>query len=506
MATVAPFPGAQSEHRDLPYWMERVVKELDNLRHNPDRDAVHDLRVAIRRCRSVASVMQEVDPHPAWKELRRLPRKLFRKLGALRDAQIMQQWIVDNSAQNDKLRLVLAESFEAREPQLLRDCLRVAAKFDEKSWNRLQAKVRRRQRLVLQGGLAAQCLALERYEEARELHGKALHSRSARSWHSLRIGLKKLRYTVENFLPEQHKAWSSDFKTLQDLLGEVHDLDVLSGIVKKTGGQELLTVRQEWQRTIDRQRATCLGQYHELAVGGDSVWRKWRSALPDGRKVQSAAHARILATAHATDAHPRRATEVSRISVAVFDALRRVHAGPALSNRRLRRILRAASRLCGLNFKDSTTAPQKAARRFLLHLPAPPSWTANNWQVLAWTVRYHRGAEPKNKSNGLSRMDEQEQAAVKTLAGILRLAREIRKCSPAPCAKLRAEKTLDAVTLFVPELVDSAETAARLAAAKHLLDACLVSPLLLRAEIYQQIKAPVSEEPKQLLRFAAASD
>jgi len=46
--------------------MDRVIKELENVRSSPDADAVHDLRVAIRRCRSVAAVMEEVDPDPAW--------------------------------------------------------------------------------------------------------------------------------------------------------------------------------------------------------------------------------------------------------------------------------------------------------------------------------------------------------------------------------------------------------------------------------------------------------
>ena len=61
--------------------MERVLKELDAVRTAPDADAIHDLRVAIRRCRSIAAVMEEVDPDPSWPELRRLARKLFRQLG-----------------------------------------------------------------------------------------------------------------------------------------------------------------------------------------------------------------------------------------------------------------------------------------------------------------------------------------------------------------------------------------------------------------------------------------
>ena len=51
------------------------------MRKEPATDTVHDLRVAIRRCRSVAAVMQEVDPDPAWRQMRGVPKRLFRELG-----------------------------------------------------------------------------------------------------------------------------------------------------------------------------------------------------------------------------------------------------------------------------------------------------------------------------------------------------------------------------------------------------------------------------------------
>jgi hypothetical protein len=45
---------------------------------------------------------------------------------------------------------------------------------------------------------------------------------------------------------------------------------------------------------------------------------------------------------------------------------------------------------------------------------------------------------------------------------------------------MRAEKSADAVTLHVPGLTDSAETAARLAAGKHLLETYLGKALILK--------------------------
>ena len=75
MATSSTVTGSRPEHRGLSYWMERALKELDHVCTSPDADAVHDLRVALRRCRSVAAVMEEVDPDRSWAEMRKLGKK-----------------------------------------------------------------------------------------------------------------------------------------------------------------------------------------------------------------------------------------------------------------------------------------------------------------------------------------------------------------------------------------------------------------------------------------------
>ncbi len=78
MAHAVSFPSrTPSEHRDLAFWMKRTLEELAELRSNPTADTVHDIRVALRRCRSVAAAIQEIDPHPDWQEMRDCARKLF---------------------------------------------------------------------------------------------------------------------------------------------------------------------------------------------------------------------------------------------------------------------------------------------------------------------------------------------------------------------------------------------------------------------------------------------
>jgi exopolyphosphatase/pppGpp-phosphohydrolase len=171
----------------------------------------------------------------------------------------------------------------------------------------------------------------------------------------------------------------------------------------------------------------------------------------------------------------------------------------------MRRVLRASARLCGLRLRGTSKSRQKSAHRFLQQQPVPPSWTRKEWELLASTVRYHRGAEPKSASGAFAKLHEDQQANLRALAGILRLARGLRKSGIEQGVGFRAEKTAAAVLLHVPGLVDSAETAARLAAAKHLLDTYLGKPLILKPAVPPQLVALPSPE-KQQVPLAAASD
>ena len=77
----------------LRYWMERVLVECDNVSRDFGADPVHDLRISLRRCRSVADGMMAMDPDRDWKAMKKAGKKLFQQLGALRDVQIMMEWI-----------------------------------------------------------------------------------------------------------------------------------------------------------------------------------------------------------------------------------------------------------------------------------------------------------------------------------------------------------------------------------------------------------------------------
>src|SRR5258706_684680 len=284
--------------------------------------------------------------------------------------------------ETDPVRTHLQTAFESTEPSLRENALRVADKFDQKSWRRLERTLRQHSRLVPVGSLAAECLALERFETARELHAKALRTEKSKPWHALRIGLKRLRYTVEGFLPERYAAWSDNLKRIQDLLGDVHDLDVLLATIKKSDSVETEDSRKTWEETIGRERHQRMETYRQLTLGKTSLWNEWRPGLPTNGRVEVAAMARLRATARATDPRARSTSQISRIAVALFDALLRVDAAPAFPDAGFRRNLLAAARLHGAGGAVREKSPQKRARKFLLSLAIPPGWTNDEWEVL----------------------------------------------------------------------------------------------------------------------------
>jgi CHAD domain-containing protein len=98
--------------------MERVLEECDRASVEFGADPVHDLRVALRRCRSMADGLRVMDPDPSWKEMKKAGRQLFRELGELRDAQVMEEWVRSLGNPDDPVAIALLQFLAGREAHL----------------------------------------------------------------------------------------------------------------------------------------------------------------------------------------------------------------------------------------------------------------------------------------------------------------------------------------------------------------------------------------------------
>jgi exopolyphosphatase/pppGpp-phosphohydrolase len=239
-------------------------------------------------------------------------------------------------------------------------------------------------------------------------------------------------------------------------------------------------------------------------MGERRLWQEWKDGLPQADRLEAAAMARLRATARALEASHGKAAQVTRLALRLYGELRRVKGGRPFLDKQLQKVMRAAARLHGIGAGVRAKSPEKAARKFLRRLPLPVGWTEAEWELLGMVVRYHRGEEPKAKDKAYGRLTKEEQLGLRGMAGVLRLARVLRKCGVESSKDLRVERSVDTLIVRAPGLEDSEAAAARVAAGKHLLETVLERPLIVQTVpgVPKIVELPKREETIQ----AAASD
>ncbi|MFZ0704938.1 MAG: CHAD domain-containing protein [Candidatus Korobacteraceae bacterium] len=460
---------APARKAGLMYWAQRVIEECENASHDFAADPVHDLRVAIRRCRSMADGFLSVDPDPGWKQMKRMAKPLFASLGDLRDVQVMMEWVDKLSSVEDPARPILLLELQVRETQLKVAAQQQLGKFDRKEWLSLNTLLSARAEQIPLGGTVFQLLALERWNDARELHRRALRNRSGVAYHQLRIGIKRLRYTVENFLPALHEQWSKDLRDLQDALGEVHDFDVLWAMLR-SHGEVAPAVRSDWHTTLLTERDQRLGLYRERMVGRQSLWQKWRAALPTDEQLQRAGLEKFRAWAAFLDPNFDRATQIASVAMHLYEGLSEQKVIAA--DRRQRCILEAAALTQEVGSSKHEKGRRKRSYKLLHSLAPPPGWSPQDMRAVAIVGRYHRGALAPASHAMFAGIAARSRMHLLRLAGVLRLANALAAAAQSSDLPLRLACSDGILTITAPDVDTGIGSAGeRMARAKYLLEA-----------------------------------
>jgi CHAD domain-containing protein len=263
----------------LEVWMERVLERAEQVGRGWNAGEVHDLRVALRRCRTMADALSEVNPGPGWRKLKKASRDLFRDLGGLRDAQVMRAWVKKLGPAGDPVRRYMLRQLTRQERQHRASAEQTLDRFDRKAWKKLARKLGPEARFFPLESVVFQRLALAKLNAAVELYRQARRKRSSLAWHRLRIGVKRFRYLVDNFLPQRHALWAEDLKRVQDLLGELHDMDVLRAAIRRQASKLDPAIVAKWNARIESERKDRLAEFLSKTAGPESLWLTWRAGF-----------------------------------------------------------------------------------------------------------------------------------------------------------------------------------------------------------------------------------
>jgi CHAD domain-containing protein len=467
---------ARSRKAGLGFWMQRVLEECERARVNFAPDPVHDLRVALRRCRSIADGFIALDPDPAWKEMKKAGRRLFSRLGELRDVHVMQEWVGRLATPSDLAGTALLQFLAARENELKQEAAGAVAEFDRKQWKRWSVSLPRRTRKLRPGSVIFKHLALERWMYAHDLHRRALRSRSQVAFHKLRIGIKRFRYIVENFLPQQHSASSRDLKQLQDLLGEVHDLDVLWATAVQIHAFPDQVSQAHWQQKVADERQQRIQAYREKMLGKASLWHVWRSELPQRRQIAAAALARLKLWASLLDPDFKHSLHVTRLALQLYDGL----ANGKNHVQEERSILEVAALLHDVGRWQHERRHHKASYRLIRGLAPPLGWSDEKLHLVGLIARYHRGAFPSSRQTIWRTLALPDRGRAMRLIAMLRLASAFDADRQGRVKRLLVRRGRGFLNIVATGYSSRSRVAEAAAAERHLLELVYRQPVLIR--------------------------
>ncbi len=208
-------------------------------------DALHDLRVALRRLRSCNRTFRGQLRDSITKKRRRRLRRLAKATGAGRDAQVHIAWIereVPSLSRRqrvgatwilERLRASKAQD-DARLRARLVDRFAPLAESLQRALASWQLTVRLDEPIVPEGAARVLGLRLAAFIDALESRLASVHDVADQaSAHRARIAAKHLRYALEPVaeLAANAAPLVSSLRALQDTLGDLHDAHLLATLV-----------------------------------------------------------------------------------------------------------------------------------------------------------------------------------------------------------------------------------------------------------------------------------
>jgi CHAD domain-containing protein len=253
-----------------------ISAALPRVQGAADDDAIHDLRVAIRRLRTLLKISRKLFGRWHTDVVRRAYADVMRATGELRDEQVLEEtlagaagdpafgaWLQGRTARERRLHAAVVSRIERGELDRARLMLKALLVFpvDPKADRELARFARRtveRARVRVEG---------KRDVEASDVTGL----------HDLRIAYKELRYAIEllaEALPIDARAQLEPATVFQKRLGEIHDVDMAIATVRAARALAP-AARVEALARLDEKRAKRIAKYLREVdpLGADAVRR-----------------------------------------------------------------------------------------------------------------------------------------------------------------------------------------------------------------------------------------
>ncbi len=258
----------------------RMAFEITRVVRSQNPDAVHDLRVAVRRFSQTLRVFKPCFRSKEKRKIRRDLKRIMVTAGEVRNCDVALKLL-------SKSRQVERTDVRPKIQSRRRECARELA-ATLRNW--LQRKSSRKWRSELETAITETDQALHRVpitktaqrllpglaKDFLELGNRAAQAKtSLAELHQFRIASKKFRYSLEVFIPlygPSLKPGLEAMKHVQGLLGDINDCETLLTMISKSKRTEGIVA---WLRKSQRRRIAEFQNYWGEAFGAETTRRGW---------------------------------------------------------------------------------------------------------------------------------------------------------------------------------------------------------------------------------------
>ena len=244
-----------------------VIRQRDRVLRRGGVESVHDLRVASRRLQEILEFLAPYLPDVPRRKLHRRARRVRRTLGQIRNADVMVALASElmqgiPAKQRHVFRPVLSR-LQDQASQLRGTTIRSDGNLVPGIRKRVERLLRDLPRLEVDPFPSRTETILSERLRALATSLSAARRESPATMHRLRISVKRYRYSLEIAEKMGQPEVLQDIEEarhLQGVLGRLHDLDVLLGLLRKAGPSPavktlVLRLRNDRRKQIERTRA-----------------------------------------------------------------------------------------------------------------------------------------------------------------------------------------------------------------------------------------------------------
>ena len=254
---------------------KKYREELNRCRAEFSNEAIHDLRVAVRRLLAFIQLLNSISPRPRLRKLNRAFKDQLDEFDELRDTQVILAELSEILRELPQL-LEFQNHLRSEEQKILRSLRKKIKKLDtSESKKRIHKTCESIEKMedelevqILQAVDDAFLLVKQRYNAADLARPASLHR--------VRVVFKSFRYMVEIVQPLLQDFPLENLKRMNDyqsLMGEIQDAEVFTQTLADYSERASLSDPEPVRRYEERRHADAISAYEKQMNQLTTFWR-----------------------------------------------------------------------------------------------------------------------------------------------------------------------------------------------------------------------------------------